>query len=90
MLARELNEAIELYATRAEAEQALVDALTDEPSWEPILFVTPIEIARPENAARLAGGAHVTHATLSRESRTARRRHLRGIMKITLQAPAKA
>ena len=48
LASRELNEAIELYGTRAEAEQALVDVLIDEPSWECVLFVTPIEIAGPE------------------------------------------
>jgi hypothetical protein len=32
LASRELNEAIELYATRAEAEQALVDVLADEPN----------------------------------------------------------
>jgi hypothetical protein len=53
LASRELNEAIELYATRAEAEQALVDVLADEPSWKGRLFVTPIELAGPENASSL-------------------------------------
>jgi hypothetical protein len=53
LASRELNEAIELYATRADAEQALVEVLTDEPSWKRVLFVTPIELAGPENASSL-------------------------------------
>ena len=51
LASRELNEAIELYASRAEAEQALVDVIIDEPSWECLLFVTRIELAGPEAAA---------------------------------------
>ena len=50
LASRELNETIELYGTRAEAEQALVDVLIDEPGWECVLFATPIEIAGPETA----------------------------------------
>ncbi len=53
LASRELNEAIDLYPTRAEAEQALVDVLADEPSWEELLFVTPIELAGPGNAPSL-------------------------------------
>jgi hypothetical protein len=51
LASRELNEAIELYATRAEAEQALIDALADEPRWKGQLFVTPIELAGTESAS---------------------------------------
>jgi hypothetical protein len=50
---RELNEAIELYATRAEAEQTHADVLAAEPSWKGQLFVTPIELAGPESASSL-------------------------------------
>jgi hypothetical protein len=53
LASRELNEAIEPYATRAEAEQALVDVLADEPDWKRLLFVTPIELAGPENPSSL-------------------------------------
>jgi hypothetical protein len=53
LASRELNEAIELYTTRAEAEQALVEVLADEPDWKRLLFVTPIELAGPENASSL-------------------------------------
>jgi hypothetical protein len=54
LASRELNETIELYATRAEAEQALVDdVVADEPDWKCQLFVTPIELAGPQSASSL-------------------------------------
>jgi hypothetical protein len=53
LASRELNEAIELYATRADAEQALIEVLVDEPAWNDLLFVTPIEFAGPETSASL-------------------------------------
>ena len=53
LASRELNEAIELYATRAEAELALLDVLVDEPAWSDLLFVTRIELAGPETSASL-------------------------------------
>ncbi len=53
LASRELDEAIELYATRVEAEQALIDVLTDEPTWKHLLFVTPVELAGPDTAASL-------------------------------------
>ncbi len=53
LASRELNEAIELYATQAEAEQALIEVLVDEPAWNHLLFVTPIELAGPETSASL-------------------------------------
>ena len=53
LASRELNEAIELYGTRAEAEQALADVLADEPDWKRRLFVAPIELAGPESASSL-------------------------------------
>jgi len=53
LASRELDEAIELYATRAEAEQALIAVLTDEPAWTHLLFITPIELAGPEASASL-------------------------------------
>jgi hypothetical protein len=40
----ELNEAIELHATQAEAEHALSEVLADQPAWEHLLFITPIEL----------------------------------------------
>jgi hypothetical protein len=49
----ELDEAIELYATRAEAEQALRAVLADEPAWDQLLFIMPIELAGPANRASL-------------------------------------
>jgi hypothetical protein len=49
----ELEEALELYATRAEAEQALRAVLADEPAWEQLLFITPIELVCPANRASL-------------------------------------
>jgi hypothetical protein len=45
--------AIELYLTRAEAEQALADVLTDEPGWEGFLFVAPVELAGPQSGPSL-------------------------------------
>jgi hypothetical protein len=53
LASRELDEAIELYATRAAAEQALIDVVADEPAWEHLLFVTPVELAGPESSASL-------------------------------------
>jgi hypothetical protein len=53
LASHELNEAIELYATRAEAEQALIEVLVDEPAWNDLLFVAPIELAGPETSASL-------------------------------------
>jgi len=53
LASRELNEAIELYATRAEAEHALIEVLVDEPAWKRLLFVAPIELAGPETSASL-------------------------------------
>jgi hypothetical protein len=53
LASREVDEAIELYATRAEADQALRDVLADEPTWEHLLFITPIELAGPDTGASL-------------------------------------
>jgi hypothetical protein len=53
LASRELDEAIELYITRAAAEQALNDVLTDEPAWKHLLFVTPVELAGPESSPSL-------------------------------------
>lgn len=53
LASRELNEAIDLYPTRAEAEQAIVDVLADEPSWEELLFVTPMSLQGPETPPSL-------------------------------------
>lgn len=65
LASRELNEAIEHYAMRAKADQALLDVVIDEPSWKYVLLVTPIELARPETAARAASGnaAHLVRLT---------------------------
>ena len=52
LASREVDEAIELYATLAEAEQALVDVLAYEPTWEDLLFITPIELAARKRALR--------------------------------------
>ena len=49
LVSRRLDEAIELYATRA-AERALAEVLGDEPEWEDVLFVAEVELgaeARP-------------------------------------------
>jgi hypothetical protein len=51
LASRELDEAVELYATRAEAEQALIEVLGDEPAWKHLLFVTPVELAGPGAAS---------------------------------------
>ncbi len=40
----ERAEAVELYATRTEAESALAEALIDEPEWEGLLAIVPIDL----------------------------------------------
>jgi hypothetical protein len=37
-------EAIELYATRGEAERVLQEVLTDEPQWASLLRIEPIDL----------------------------------------------
>jgi hypothetical protein len=39
----ELQEAIELYVRRNDADDALADVLNDEPSWLGLVTVEPIE-----------------------------------------------
>jgi hypothetical protein len=51
LASRELDEAIELYTTREAAEQALIDVLADEPTWQHLLFVTRVELAARGNSA---------------------------------------
>jgi len=51
LASREVGEAIELYSTRAGAEQAPRDVLADEPTWEHLLFIMPIELAGPDRAS---------------------------------------
>jgi hypothetical protein len=51
LASRELDEAIELYATQADAEQALIEVVADEPTWRHLLFITPIELAGPHAAS---------------------------------------
>jgi hypothetical protein len=40
----ELGEVIEIYVSRAEADQALRDVLADEPEWECELGVVAVEL----------------------------------------------
>jgi hypothetical protein len=51
LASRALDEAIELYATEADAEQALIEVLADEPTWSHLLFIAPIELAGPHAAS---------------------------------------
>jgi hypothetical protein len=44
LVGSELGEVIELYVRREDAEQALEDVLTDEPSWASELRVIPVEL----------------------------------------------
>jgi hypothetical protein len=48
LVSRELDEAIELYATRAAAERALAEMLGDQPEWEDVLFVAEVELGGAE------------------------------------------
>jgi hypothetical protein len=38
------SEAIDLFLREEEAEQALADALSDEPDWVGTIYVIPIEL----------------------------------------------
>ena len=40
----ELQEAVELYGSRSEADEALRQVLGDEPGWTSLLAVQPIEL----------------------------------------------
>lgn len=53
LASREVDEAIELYCARADAEKALADVLADEPAWEDLLFIMPIELPDPRAGASL-------------------------------------
>lgn len=44
LLEAELQEAIELFQSREEAEAALVAVLHDEPAWVGLVSVEPIEL----------------------------------------------
>jgi hypothetical protein len=48
----EVNEIIEVFAEREDAEQMLRDCLSDEPEWVEILEVVPVEFVITELAAR--------------------------------------
>jgi len=40
----EVNEIIEVFADRGDAEKMLRDCLSDEPDWAEILEVVPVEL----------------------------------------------
>ena len=40
----EMNEIHEVFADREDAEKTLRDCLSDEPEWETILEVVPVEL----------------------------------------------
>jgi hypothetical protein len=42
-----VDEVIEFFGSREEAERALIGVLADEPGWEDLLFVTPVELEGP-------------------------------------------
>lgn len=48
LASRELDEAIELYATHAQAERALADVLADEPEWKDVLFIAAVHLGGAE------------------------------------------
>jgi hypothetical protein len=48
LASRQFDEVIEFYGSREEADEALADVLADEPGWEHLLFVTPVELAGPQ------------------------------------------
>ena len=39
-----LDEALELFVRREDAEQMLAEVLADEPQWQELLWVEPIEL----------------------------------------------
>jgi hypothetical protein len=45
-----LGEVIELYIRREDAEQALADALEDEPAWSDVLYVVTIDQDPPSSS----------------------------------------
>jgi hypothetical protein len=46
LIETDLQEAVELFVDRAEAEAALADVLHDEPGWEGLVVVEAIEFVR--------------------------------------------
>ena len=44
LIETELEEAVELFVERADAEAALAAVLRDEPGWEGLVVVAPIEL----------------------------------------------
>jgi hypothetical protein len=44
LISEQIGRVIEFYATREEAEAELGDALSDEPDWESVLYVVPVEL----------------------------------------------
>jgi hypothetical protein len=40
----DVAEAIEIYATREDAEEALAEVLRDEPGWEGLVTVLPVDL----------------------------------------------
>jgi hypothetical protein len=53
LASRLVDEVIDLYASREEAEEALADVLGDEPGWEDLLFVARVELAGPQPSPSL-------------------------------------
>ena len=47
LIETELQEAIELFVSRFDAEAALAAVLDDEPEWEGLLTVEPIKLVGP-------------------------------------------
>jgi hypothetical protein len=45
LVGSELGEVFELFTCREDAEQALEDVLTDEPSWEGDISIVPIVLS---------------------------------------------
>lgn len=54
----ELEGAIEVFATRGEAEDALRQVLTDEPEWAGRMWVEPVDVAlAPDRGPPEPGGS---------------------------------
>jgi hypothetical protein len=54
LASRQVDEVIEFYRSRAEAEQALAEVLRDQPDWRETVYIVSVELADPCAPAPLA------------------------------------
>jgi hypothetical protein len=47
LASRRVNEVVEFYGSREEAQQALAQVLRDEPDWRNIVFLVEVELPDP-------------------------------------------